>query len=457
MKPIDKKIAIEILGLVLTSVLVWAETTLKITEQPEDQTVAEGDSVTFNVKVEGDSNISMDMVWCPPGTFIMGSPENELGRWDDETQHSITISNGFWIGKYEVTQAQYKAIMGSNPAFAYGIGDNYPVYSVSWNDAINFCIKLTEMEQIAGRLPEGYEYTLPTEAQWEYACRAGTSTALNSGKNLTNKEKCPNMDELGWYYYNSGNSTYPVGLKKPNNWGLYDMHGNVWEWCMDWYSPSYTNPSTGSYHVMRGGSWHNNARRCRSADRYRRLDNDCYDRGFRVALSTISSTLPPEKKQDFNVPLGETLTYQWYKDKTAINGANDSSYTIDEVKKSDEGNYTVTVSDGSTSVTSREAKLVISKLSISMYQVIDSGGYQNAIVSAGADEPLIPLADEAALEAHLEEVSQGIAADGVTPLVFSVTESGKTTEDHTYQINLSVDEPSKYIEGIERRLSQNRH
>ena len=286
MKPTGKKITIGVLGLALTSVLVWAGTALKITEQPEDQTAALGDSVTFSVKADGDSDISMDMVWCPAGTFTMGSPSGELGRWDNETQHSVTLSSGFWIGKYEVTQAQYRAVMGSNPS--YFKGDSLPVEEVTWYDAMSFCEKLTAQERAAGRLPEGYEYTLPTEAQWEYACRAGTTTALNSGKNLSAKYECPEMDEVGWYWYNSdwynsGSPTHPVGQKKPNNWGIYDMHGNVWEWCLDWY-PGYE----GSHRVMRGGSWFNDASGCRSA--YRGSNNpDCYwgNCGFRVALSSV--------------------------------------------------------------------------------------------------------------------------------------------------------------------------
>ena len=286
---ITKKITMGVLGLVLASALVWAAASLEIIKQPESQTVKAGESVTFSV--ETDVELAMSMVWCPPGTFTMGSPENELGRYSNETQHSVTISHGFWIGKYEVTQAQYKAVMGSNPAKNYGVGDNYPVYYVSWYDAMDFCAKLTEIERAAGRLPESYEYTLPTEAQWEYACRAGTTTALNSGKNLTSTGECPNMSEVGWYWYNAGTYEYtahPVGQKKPNKWGIYDMHGNVWEWCKDWYSFDYSNPSTGSDRVIRGGGWYRYAYYCRSAYRNRDYPDSNWDnRGFRVALSLV--------------------------------------------------------------------------------------------------------------------------------------------------------------------------
>ncbi|MBR5737883.1 MAG: formylglycine-generating enzyme family protein, partial [Verrucomicrobia bacterium] len=147
----------------------------------------------------------------------------------------------------------------------------------------------------AGRLPSGYEYALPTEAQWEYACRAGTTTALNSGKNLSDEWECPEMDEVGWYWYNSGNKTHSVGQKQPNAWGLYDMHGNVFEWCLDWWgdypTSSVTDPkgaSTGSYRVMRGGCLNRDADRCRSASRLDDSPDDYFiDRGFRVALTPV--------------------------------------------------------------------------------------------------------------------------------------------------------------------------
>ncbi len=245
----------------------------------------------FTIPLSG--SVSLDMIWIEPGTFLMGSPEDELGRWDDETQHEVTLTQGYWMGKFEVTQAQYEAIMGKNPS--YWKGADLPVECVSWFDATNFCARLTALEKAAGRLPAGYEYTLPTETQWEYACRAGTTTALNNGKSLTSVYGvCPNLDEVGWYEYNSGQydsdgvwmgkgKTYPVGQKQPNAWGLYDMHGNVYEWCLDWY-PGYE----GSYRVHRGGSWHSSARCCRSAFRgYSDPSGYWNDSGFRVALSAV--------------------------------------------------------------------------------------------------------------------------------------------------------------------------
>ena len=137
--------------LMCASAVILAATDSVTTTQPQSQTVNEGDPVTFNVVAESATsgnanftiplsyNVNLDMVWCPAGTFMMGSPDNELGRGTDETLHQVTLSNDFWIGKYEITQAQYRCIMGKNPAFDYGVGDNYPVYWVAWNDAINFC------------------------------------------------------------------------------------------------------------------------------------------------------------------------------------------------------------------------------------------------------------------------------------------------------------------------------
>ena len=247
-----------------------------------------------NMTIPLSDTVSLDMIWIEPGTFIMGSPTDELGRDSDETQHQVTLTQGYWLGRYEVTQAQYEAVMEKNPSKFKGA--DLPVEKVSWYNAMDFCAKLTDIERAAGRLPEGYEYTLPTEAQWEYACRAGTTTALNSGMNLSDKNKCPEMDEVGWYEYNSDSTTHPVGQKMPNAWGLYDMHGNVFEWCLDWHgsypSSAVTDPkgsSSGSYRVLRGGNWNFNAYSCRSAYRFDSTPSD-FNRnyyGFRVALAPV--------------------------------------------------------------------------------------------------------------------------------------------------------------------------
>ena len=260
--------------------------------------------------------VSLNMIWISRGTFMMGSPEDELGAGGDETRHKVTLTKGYWLGKYEVTQAQYEAIMGENPSRFKGA--DQPVESVSWNDAMGFCEKLTEREQAAGRLLKGYEYTLPTEAQWEYACRAGTMTAFNNGTNIETDEEvygeCPNLDPLGWYWCNSESKTHPVGQKRPNDWGLYDMHGNVMEWCLDakvrYPETPVVDPvqeDTEPYYAVRGGSYSyydDGAKRCRSAARSVRLNTSTsMSLGFRVALvkkgkDTLVITINDTKKYD---------------------------------------------------------------------------------------------------------------------------------------------------------------
>ncbi|MBP5510082.1 MAG: formylglycine-generating enzyme family protein [Kiritimatiellae bacterium] len=194
--------------------------------------------------------------WCPAGTFTMGSPPTEEGRSYDERQHEVTLTKGFWMAETEVTQRQWKGVMGGNPSDFKG--DDRPVENVSWDDCQEFIAKVN------ARLPD-VQMRLPTEAEWEYACRAGTGGAYGGTGNL---------DEMGWYYGNSGRWTHPVKQKRPNAWGLYDMHGNVWEWCADrcgeYPSGSATDPTgpaSGSLRVLRGGSWLDRASYCRSANR----------------------------------------------------------------------------------------------------------------------------------------------------------------------------------------------
>ena len=240
--------------------------------------------------------IGMKLVLIPKGTFTMGSPRSEEGRKPDEEQHQVTISNNYYLGAYEVTQGQYEKIMASNPSyFQQGrlqkkqdstakIDSSMHPVEASWNDAVAFCKRLSEIpeEKKAGRV-----YRLPTEAEWEYACRANSSTAFSFG------DSADSLGDHAWYAGNSNGSTNPVGEKKPNGWGLYDMHGNVREWCWDWYgyypNSKVTDPtgtSEGGLSVLRGGSWQSAAISCRSAfrDSYVPFDNKSYD-GFRVALS----------------------------------------------------------------------------------------------------------------------------------------------------------------------------
>jgi len=220
-----------------------------------------------------------NMVWIPPGRFMMGSPETERGRWDSEgPQMRVTLTKGFWMGKYEVTQGEYLAVMGNNPSWFNG-DPKRPVETVSWEDATNYCAKLTELERAAGRLATGYAYRLPTEAQWEYACRAGTTTRYSFGDALACDDFCgwcALFDSNMWWCGNARDQTHPAGQKLPNPWGLYDLHGNVWEWCQDWWSNNLpggsvidpTGPATSSSRVIRGGHWgvwNSGSVECRSA------------------------------------------------------------------------------------------------------------------------------------------------------------------------------------------------
>ncbi len=224
----------------------------------------------------------------PAGSFTMGSPKNELGHNGSETQHQVTLTQDYFIGVFPCTQRQYELVMGSNPSTFKGA--NNPVEHVSYN-------VLHGVGSFFERLQKrtGFVFDLPTEAEWEYACRAGTTTALNSGKRLTLEfGKCSNLDEVGWHgrSYLGGGRPQPVGQKKPNAWGLYDMHGNVLEWCLDWFgdypSQAVTDPvgaTSGERRVLRGGCYEDNAGRCRSASRHLFKPSDGhFNFGFRVAL-----------------------------------------------------------------------------------------------------------------------------------------------------------------------------
>jgi formylglycine-generating enzyme required for sulfatase activity len=213
------------------------------------------------------NTVGMGLVRIAAGSFTMGSPASEPERGDKEVSHTVRISKDFYMGCTEVTQAQWKTVMGTTPS--YFSGDDLPVEKVNWEDAVEFCRKLSQKE--------GKRYRLPTEAEWEYACRAGTTTAFNWGTDsIGTKQSNYNGDTA----YNKGpigvdrDKTTPVRSFKPNDWGLYDMHGNVWEWCSDWYADypagtvtDPTGPLSGTTRVLRGGSWYNNPRRLRSASR----------------------------------------------------------------------------------------------------------------------------------------------------------------------------------------------
>jgi len=241
--------------------------------------------------------IPMVFCWCPPGKFLMGSPPDEEGREADETQHLVELTKGYWLGKTEVTQAQWTALMETTVEEQHalmpnrdtqpwwrlkGIGPNEPMYFVNWEESESFCEKLGR----TFRVMRPWKFALPTEAQWEYACR-GRTTGPFSGSGA--------LDEMGWFAENSGGTTHPVGQKTPNAWGLHDMHGNVREWT-DWYGDYPRNPVIdppgprgGTRIVLRGGGWDREAAFCRSAGRRSGfLPGHRYNNmGFRV---TVSST-----------------------------------------------------------------------------------------------------------------------------------------------------------------------
>jgi len=224
------------------------------------------------------NSLGMQFVLIPAGTFMMGGGVAEDGDEDERPQHQVTFSQPFYLQTTPVTQGQWKKLMGENPAFFHECGEGCPVENVSWDDAQEFIKKLNRMEQTD-------QYRLPTEAQWEYACRAGSTRSFCFG------DEEALLGQYAWYADNSQKSPHPVGRLKPNAWGLYDMHGNVYEWCQDWYGEyppgpvtDPRGPSAGKYRVLRGGSWDGEAGDGRSAYRLRLNPGYRYGHeGFRVA------------------------------------------------------------------------------------------------------------------------------------------------------------------------------
>lgn len=234
-----------------------------------------------------DNELKLELVWCGPGTFTMGSPSEETVYRQNERQVEVTLTHGFWIGKYEVTQAEWQRLMESNPSeFALTGASTYrvrgvdtsrlPVECILAEEAYDFCRKLTEREQSEGRLPKDWTYTMPTEAQWEYACRAGATTATVVGDKISSLD----ANFRGFVPYNGGARgpflmrTATVGSYPANAWGIHDMHGNVWEFCAGWYIDESrggrdpTPTTSGEYRIGKGGSWFHDGRMCRSAFRY---------------------------------------------------------------------------------------------------------------------------------------------------------------------------------------------
>jgi formylglycine-generating enzyme required for sulfatase activity len=259
----------------------------------------------FNGAKAGDERevAGIKLCWCPPGKFMMGSPRSEPERRPGEDQVEVTLTKGFWMAKYEATQGQWKRVMGKLPGELTAElpeGDDYPVGNVNFAETEAFCQKLTELGRQAGNLPKDWEFRLPTEAQWEFACRAGTTTATAFGDKLSSKQA--NFQGKPYNGAESGPSlkrAAPVGSYPANAWGLYDMHGNIFEWCRDWYHaklPGGVDPDlysarataqlnrTGDVsRVRRGGAWTDDGWPCRSAFRLRFEPERRYDHiGFRV-------------------------------------------------------------------------------------------------------------------------------------------------------------------------------
>ncbi len=295
-----RRISVYVLGVlspIIIGLLLWASTTKPSTSsiggpRPDAKEIA--------------NSLGMKLALIPAGEFLMGSPDADKDAEDDEKpQHRVRITRPFYLGLYEVTQEEYETVMGQNPSWfsAQGGGSGsvadpdtrrHPVEEVSWNDAIAFCNKLSEREELrpyyrfgAGEQSGGDGYRLPTEAEWEYACRAGSTTHYSFG------DDAGSLGEFAWYDGNSGSNTHPVGQKRPNAFGLYDMHGNVWEWCWDGYKKRYDansltddplGPSQAAVRVIRGGSWCFDPRYCQSADRDGFTPGlRSFNLGFRVA------------------------------------------------------------------------------------------------------------------------------------------------------------------------------
>ena len=299
------------LGVVIAGLLVVSAVSYKSGDMagaPAARTVAatsrhdapcHGFAAGYECSVELAPGVSLALCWCPAGRFTMGSAASEPGRSSDEPRRNVTIANGFWIGKYEVTQEQWESVMAHNPAHFTGAGKSAPVEQVSWEDCQAFVAALNA--KVAGG-----GFRLPTEAEWEYACRATTTGPIYCGAMaICGERNCSELDEIAWYGGNSSvdyaggwdssewaekqhahtrAGTHPVGLKRANAWGMHDMLGNVWEWCQDRYKVT----GGGDYHICRGGSWSSGAKHCRAAARGSFApDYSYYILGLRLARDYI--------------------------------------------------------------------------------------------------------------------------------------------------------------------------
>jgi formylglycine-generating enzyme required for sulfatase activity len=312
--------------LLVVAICMWPD--LKPSKSDEPAPADKLTAVSMRGKAPGDvrddNGLKMKLVWCSPGLLTMeqveriAEPATKSDEDDDESPNAnlpgkvqfvetitpvkVLISRGYWLGKHEVTQAEWKQVMACAPwkgKHNAKEGKDFPATYIKWLDAMEFCRTLSELERKAGRMPDGWEYALPTEAQWERACRARTETAFSFGDDVVMLTDCAwfsdNCRELGEEY------AHRVGQKKPNPWGLRDMHGNAWEWCRDMYErklpggrdPEVANRS--SYRVLRGGGWVNRATHCRSAFRGQSTpDARSPTYGFRVALTSVQPADKPE-------------------------------------------------------------------------------------------------------------------------------------------------------------------
>jgi formylglycine-generating enzyme required for sulfatase activity len=274
------------------------------TAQEPKSSVVDTKSLPKDFAADLGGGVKLEMVLIPAGEFMMGSPDSDKGAAKDEKpQHRVRITRPFYLGKYPVTQEQWTALMSTNPS--HFSGPRNPVEEVSWDDCQSFFTRLNQ-KVAEGTIQHGDyshgsgpslgpkkagagKFQLPTEAQWEYACRAGTTTIFCFGDDESG------LNEYGWYDKNSGGTSHPVGEKKPNAWGLYDMHGNIWQWCEDWYDPAYyahsptddpDGPATGTERVSHGGCWFSPARSARSANHGRiEAAHRGSHLGFRAAMS----------------------------------------------------------------------------------------------------------------------------------------------------------------------------
>ena len=306
--------------------LSWGEVTGWIRPDPAtlENNLAANGSLTFTGTYTEDLQIPpLGMIPLNPGNFLMGSPAGELGSSDEERpQHQVTLSSQFGalqpfeIAATEVTQYLWRAVMGGNNPSWFAPCDDCPVERVSFYDILRFCNELSARQGLPKAYretqwgwiwdPDSTGYRLPTEAEWEFACRAGSQTALSNGE--VGGVACwrdPTLDQMGWFCGNAGGETHPVAGKTPNAWGLYDMHGNVWEWVWDLYGPyssaaeeNPTGPAQGSFQVIRGGSWLYGIRRCRSAYRYRASPGSVSsDLGFRIARFLTDGGTQPQGQE----------------------------------------------------------------------------------------------------------------------------------------------------------------